>query len=147
MCPNSPPSWCFVYLAAGSRNRFPPAPTPFASEVEALKDLVRMSPGSRNCPPLELFQGSHLAKCEDKGLKGNEIPFESNLMSAPRLHLGGKGQPPQRENVVSSVSELWRLCQLSRRHKAGLLTHRRCNWPVWRKAPKDSSLAGLGNFR
>ena len=38
-------------------------------------------------------------------------------MSAPRLHLGGKGQPPQRESVVSSVSELWRLCQLSRRHK------------------------------
>lgn len=53
-------------------------------------------------------------------------------------------QPPQRENVVSSVSELWGLCQLSRRHKGGLLTHRKCNCPDWRKAPK--ALAELGNF-
>jgi len=34
------------------------------------------------------------------------------------------------------VSELWGLCQLSRRHKRGLLTHGKCNWPDWRKAPK-----------
>lgn len=50
-----------------------------------------------------------------KGDKGNEVPFGTNLMPAPRLHLGGKVQPPQREKVVSHVSELLGLCQLSRR--------------------------------